>query len=523
MALEIPGAPYGGGELAAYLSDYEGEIGWMPPTPDPERLLESISELDRNDPASWVAFAGASLQTIWDALPAEVRSEVWDALQDLVDRAIAEVPDIVANAVASAASDAAEAIPFIGAIIKALVIVIKSIVDVHENFESQRDQTSSQWKWAARYDTVRQDHPDEMVFKTTYVRNYLDYRSPRWYLRPCFGRSSGNANLMLVPSPGPKDTGSGCKDGVRMDCPGGAAGGFFDEEDCDFHDKDAKPCDRSLGLSSLFYPFWSPAYPDVRSIGGSEGLSPDQLMIEQQFALLSSPSVNLRVNADRLLEIRDRFVDHFFGQSKMAAPPGAEFGLVKVNAKGIAPGTAVKDRLTIAPEREEDYAPYADRPDKFYLDEFGLIHAYPGADASLDSWGVRATRGPQTPKMAAVTAAQYNAVVSSTLAFMSARSNFLRQGPIMKALLHDFDPYDFDPNVIAAMQYAADVGGSMPMPTWVPGRKGDDAKPKRVERLPERIGKVKPKRLKKRRGRRGGGAVAVLAALALGYAATRKK
>lgn len=527
MPLEIPGAPDYGGALAEYLTDYQGEIGWIPPTVDPELLFDSLSDLDRNDPATWVAFAGASLQTIWAALPQDVRTEVRAALQVVIDQAIQGIGEISANAAAAAARDISGALPFIGAIIEALVALIKGIADVRKNFESQRELTSAQWEWAARYKTVQQDDPNRMVFISTLVQNYLHYDSPKWYLRPCFARSGGASDSMMVPGAGLPDKGS-CSKGVRMDCPGGTTGGFFDEDECEFHDDNAKVCERDLGLSSLFYPFWSPAYPDRSTIGYQEGmLSPDQLMVEQQFALLSSPAINLQVNADRLLEIRDRFVKFFFGQVKAYAPPGAKFGLLKIT-NGKAPGTPVGSRLIIAPEEEKNYAEYQDRLDKFYLDENGMIQVYKGANASLDEWGVRAVRGPQTPKFAAISAAQYNAVVGSTLAFMSARAHFLRRGSSMKALLHDFGAQAFDPNVWDAMEYAAAVGTTLPMPEAAPpGRlTGPHEKPKRAPKKPDRLPKfiddVPPKRLGKGGGGGGGGAGLVVAAAAAAFILSRR-
>jgi hypothetical protein len=130
-------------------------------------------------------------------------------------------------------------------------------------------------------------------------------------------------------------------------------------------------------------------------------------------------------------------------------------------------GTAMQ----VDKRKRSDFFPSKSDRNRFYFGNDGLIYAYGDDDTNL--YGIPAKTGPQSPKDVAVSIAQYNTVMSATLAFMSARGNFLRNGPVMKALLKDFNVNQFDPGVRDAMKYSRDVGKMLPplMATeGVPGR-----------------------------------------------------
>lgn len=471
----IPGAPDGGGALADYLWTVSDEIGWIPEELSAvgKDLQEAIE--NRNDPATWVAFAARTLQTVWELLPEEIRDQAREALANLIELGLDRVANIAATAASAAASGVATAIPIIGQIIESVVILIELFAKAHKTFESEKEHFSSLEKLAGIYRTIQTNDPDKMVYSIDRIENYIDYYKGVWRLRPSLARASGPADTMFLGISAPSDKGYWNK-GVELKCPPGA---FFDFDDCTLkRSSDQKNiAQRYTGVSSLFYPFWSSAYPDMPTIKlevpGTEKIDPNRLLASQQFALLTSPSVNLRVNAKRLLDIRDTFKSFFFLQAEKYAPPGAQFGLLRVNGEHLAPGTAVADRLTIAPTQEENYVPTQGRKDKFYIDKDGLIQPYPGSGADPRKWGIRAVRGPQTPQGTAITVSQYNAVIGATLAFMSARANFLRDGPTMKALVIDYGTTSFDPGVRAALQYSADVGEPMSAPSLPPKKAFD--------------------------------------------------
>lgn len=259
-------------------------------------------------------------------------------------------------------------------------------------------------------------------------------------------------------------------------------------------------------ISALFYPFWSPAYPDATEVperarltggfgetGGKKTYTPvtaNSLLITRQMALLTSPSVNLRAEAGRLLKFRDRFVAWFLRSTgrERVRPIGRNHIFER--------GGRI---LSIDASEKSDFVPSLDAPNQFYIDGDGLIQAYRPVD--LTKWGVLATRGPHTPKDAAVSIAQYNTVVSATLAFMSARANFLRNGPMMKVLLVDFDIKTFDRKVRAAMEYSASVGKMLPPPVVFKGKR------------------VSPKRAV--RARNGGGGVVLAGAAVAAFVALK--
>ena len=471
VSVKIPNVPNNGGDLAKYLTTIEGEISWVPQgtTALGKDLVHALST--SNDPSTWVAFAASALQTVWQAMPAEVRNELQLVLRDLVDLGLARVQDVVSLSAQAAIGTAAEVVPLVGTIIKAVMVVINASVDYAHQVDGQNELLSGQNYWAQRYLTIAgYNTPQSMVYQQMHALNYFDYSKSgnKWHLRPCFDRSSGNADRMFLGVAGLPDSGS-CGGGVLMDCPKGS---FFNWDECHFHDQKDTRCTRRFGVSSLFYPFWSPAYCDTSmasfnygyvKVGtkkypvSDERLNPNTLMAANQYALLTSPSMNLRVDGKRLLKIRDRFRKFFLDQVKT-------YGGVLQITNGLAPGTTKSERLTIAPAREANYTPTQARRDKFYFDDDGLVVPYPNTGVDLNAWGVRAIRGPQTPQYAAVSLAQYNAVIGSTLAFFSARANFLRAGPLMSALLNDFGAGAFDSSVRSAMMYAAAYGKQVPRP-----------------------------------------------------------
>ena len=479
--ISFPTIPHQGGELAKYLSEIENEVGWIPHAAS-QRAQALAQALDsENDPSTWVAYAGATLQTVWQAMPADIRNQIQLALRDLIDLGLAHAFEVSSLAAQAAVSSAVNAVPFIGDLIQALLIVINAGVDYGKQIDDQNYRFSSQNYWAKRFETVRQyTHPDALVYQQMHVLNYFDYKGEgnEWRYRPCFARSSGAADLMFHTTSGLADTGS-CTKGVLMDCPSGS---FFDFDDCHFENQSSMACVRRLGVSSLFYPYWSPAYSDagLPAEGGEDArLNVSNVLSANQVALLASPSVNLRVDSKRLLKIRDRFQSRFMNQAKMYKPSGHSMGLLQI-VDGLAPGGL--EKLAIAPTKEVDYKPKQSRLDKFYLDADGLIQAYPNTGVNPNQWGVRVSRGPQTPLHAAVTVAQYNAVVGATLAFMSARANFLRSGPLMAALVEDFGLQSFDAPARSAMQFAANYGKEIPAPVR-------DGRPARVSKKPARVSK----------------------------------
>lgn len=476
----IPGAPDGGGALASYLDKYEGEVGWMPQFSDPisKDLIENLKG-DLNNPETWVGFAGHAVKTVWESLPPQVRAMAQDQLSKLVANALSGLSTAMEAAGASISS-VGSAVPLIGAIFDAVLIIVRQFIDLGKEISDEKKMTAAfHFMNATLYTIEKNEHPDDWVIVRTKVTNYLNRRSRDWWYKPSFSRSGGASDRMFYNGTGPTDKGNGCKDGVEVYC---GAKEFVNMADCHKRDSDKEYCTRYVMISALFYPFWSPAYPDKTEVtekdyemqhgwGESGGSTPsipetsNTLLISRQMALLTSPSVNLQVDADRLLRIRDHFQSWFLGQARAFAAPdrgSKKHAVLPISHNHKIPGAPPEDRLRIDWEKKEQL-PGASDPHQLYFDDEGLIQSY--GEAKISEWGVWAIKGPQTPDKVAVSCAQYNTVLSATLAFMSARANFLRNGPVMRKLLLDFDLDTFDSKVRSAMEYSADLGVMLPAPS----------------------------------------------------------
>ena len=511
MPMTIPGAPDGGGALASYYESYAYEVGWIPNPFRPTSLdiQASLSGLD-NKPATWVAFAAHSMQEVWSALPDNVRQEAQIALGNLIQLGLNNVKGLANNASAAAVSVVSDVVPLIGAIIEELIVAIQGFIKLAKEIETKREDTAAgHFMDSSRWTVEQYEHPDQWVMKRAKIANFLDRYNNKWRVRPSFGRSGGNSDFMFYGSSGPPRSGF-CGSGVWMKC---GAASYVNMSDCHKQDSDDPFCESRVPLSCLFYPFYSSAYPDYIAVaemvrltggwgetGGNVTYTPataNSILMARQMALLTSPSVNLRVDADRLLEIRDRFVSYFFTFANMWAPGNAgksvsakgykqRFGVSPIDAHHIVQRVPASERLIIDAEQKE--LPAGSAQNQFYFDSDGLIHAYHAVD--LNAWGLPALRGPETPSDVAVSCAQYNTILSATLAFMSARVNFLRNGPMMWVLLQDpFDLKDFDSGVRSAMSYSAEVGKMLQAPSR--------AKPTPKRPIPPRplVPMIIPKRL----------------------------
>jgi uncharacterized membrane protein YgcG len=481
----IPGAPQGGGDLAKYLTKYSAEIGWMPAgTSDIGLEIQAALDGSKNDPVMWVSFAAASLQRVWDALPEDIRTSAQIALSQLIDlgmRGLGQLGEAASAAVGSVAG----AVPIIGMIIEALLAAIYGFVDLAKAQEDKRKNTAAlHFMDSTRWTVERLEHPNDWVFASSKVANYLNRASRDWWIKPSFSRAGRASDLMFTGTTGRSDKGDCSGKGVEVYC---GARTYVNSADCRKRHDDETFCTRYVSFSALFFPFWSPAYPDLSSVKEKashsnphlEGrgffdadiVTANTLLMARQMALLSSPTVNLRVDARRLLRIRDHFRNWFTNTSKaFGSYAGGEFGVLPVNRHHIL--QRGDGAFSIDARKRPGFPKSQSDQNKFYFGDDGLIYSY-GDAVDLTNWGVPAKRGQGTPADAAVTIAQYNSVISATLAFMSARANFLRNGPTMRRLLADHKLRSFDRRVRLAMRYSADLGEMLPPPTGsvsTPGR-----------------------------------------------------
>jgi hypothetical protein len=452
--------PKAGGAWADYVRELGSLADWDPApyTAVGEDLRVAID--DRNDPGAWLAFAGTAARAAWQSLPEDLREQLRDLVENLVLDGLSNIGAAVGQAGAAAVGSVGEILPVIGAVIQPLIDFVVSVVKTAKAMEDIREYEAATHRQWRRYQTLQQlGDPAQWVFSVTQVRNYTARAGKEWRRRPCL-RSGYGADRIFTGKLGAPDVGS-CDKGVLYSCP--AIYRSNDYEDCTpkYPEDAGKECVRVAGFSALFWPFWSPSYAPEPMQLVTKHADPNALLLTRQIALLSNPSINLRVPGQHVLDVATTFVNWYFRQLEIYAPPGQRFGLLKINNEGFAPGTQVADRLTIDARKIPDFVPTGPERNKFYFDDAGLIRAYDYAGVDPADWGVRAAGGG-APQNLAISVAQYNAVVGNTLAFFTARANFLRSGSVMSALVREFGTPSFAPDVRAAMDYSAAYGSMLP-------------------------------------------------------------
>lgn len=488
--------PDNGGGYKDYLSKIDGLINYQPYMSMSDSVRSDIENLikNKNDGKAWLTFAASSILESWKALPKGVRDDAMDAAYKLLDDALNDIGSIVEDAIGATATTIGEAVPIIGTIVKAVVDLVLKIYEAHVLLNKSEEAYSLVERDDAMSLTIgKYKDPNEWILHQMKVENYLEWKGYRvgkgdWDLRPCFGRNSEESWLMFNEVGGQPDSGS-CggvpyKCDIDMNCEPNPKSG------------EGKDCVRYLGISSLYFPFWSPSYPSipvVRPALDSKDLVFDysysyydmnRILIERQMALLTVPAVNLKVDGEMVQRFADRFKVYWDSSYK-------QFGntLLKIDKHGNAISTAKKDRVTIDVRFDENNAPSSSNKRKFYYDKDGLIQPYSGSGADVSEWGIRAKGGKYGDDYVGISAGSYNAVIGNTLAFFSARANFLRNGLVMKGMLQDYNVNTFWPDVRSAIQYSANYGKMLPTAQAILQQPGRMEKPGRYSSDVERVRK----------------------------------
>jgi len=464
--------------MANALEKYFGEIGGLTgfnPEINKESGLAVMKAVNgRNDPTAWMAYAGTAIKQAWSALPKEIRQQMYNAINDVIQAALDQAQHI--TDALSQAAESMNSLPIIGQIIAMVIQLIGSIVvGVKQTKAINRSISAYHKSMRMSLTFENYEDPRDWVFKSMSLENYTQYVGSRkqgnWSREPCFGRAGLATNRMFAAKAGAADVGKcGHKNGVKMKCPQKRAFGY---EDCErYYKRQSKNpsswCTRHLGVSALFYPYWSPAYaarPIDNAYVGTDS-DPNGILIGRQVMLLTDPYSNLRVVGADLRKMTDRFVA-FWRQMMDVFAVGGKKALLRIDDNGNAPGTDKADRYTIDDRKNPNYSGSSSLKNRFYFTEEGRIIAYPKPGASVNEWGIRTSGGSgrgEDGGSLAVSVGAYNAVVTNTLAFFTARSNMLRNGDLMRGLLMDHPISSLDPEVRAAVQYAADKGGKLPGP-----------------------------------------------------------
>ena len=422
--------------------------------------------IDRNDPSAWVQYGLTAMTKGWQSLG--TGNPAVAALVDLVVQALLSVSDTVVSAVGEAISAGFGAIPILNIIVDALDLVIGEIVRYSKTMTtaqviaSRRILAETRIYW---FDWYLKDDPNRWLMLTRPNMNRPKYRGSegdvqpiagkRWNAAPAW-RPTRDQSLLFLSKAGRAPTGK-CSvfNSYYLRCP--AVVGRVNNTGCEKSVRtsdSAEVCESDVTISALFYPWWSPGYPaglmQVARAYGNDPWDPNAALISRQLALLTDPAANLRAHGRDLSRMTSKFVSWWASKEQGELYP--------VNSKGNRTENPDGEFRTIDAKKDPTWtgAP------RLYYGRDGLIRSYGGGE-DLARWGLfnrdSLGRGKDGGNLA-VTAAQYNTIVTMTLAFFTSRANMLRNGNLMRGLVETGQVDELDPQVRAAVRDAAEIGGS---------------------------------------------------------------
>ncbi len=462
------------GALSKYVDDlgplarfYDFGIG--------ETRIDAAEDIqDRNDATAWVAYSATALIEGWSSMSGKMRNDALSVLFDVLLRSLSGLADPMIAALSKGITEMAGSIPILAFIVEILKVVIGTFVDIAKGVHERNLISSRHYLGAVRRRFIETAFADPrtwvMETRPTPLRiKYLGYASNRTgpvagkrFCKSPAWRPTRDQTLMFLKTAPRKPTGE-CK----------PRGKYY--VSCPFHNRDlygddcwksnstkdsAKLCQSEFTMSCLFYPWWSPGYPvapmQVSHLdSGRVYIDPNKLVMSRQFALLTDPDANLRVSGTRLRRITSTFIDWWMPRAS------GEMGLWPVDEEGNMESLDDdRDSLLIDAAFRKDWTGLVGEAGLYYTAD-GLIRSYD--DTDLTKWGVhsRASLGLGADGgNLAVTAAQYNTVVSMTLAFFTARANMLRNGNLMMRMVGRGKVDEMDSGVRDAIRDAAEIGGS---------------------------------------------------------------
>lgn len=408
-----------GAQWRQYASGLVPLARWEPPAGIVGRDLVERLATD-NDPGAQIGQAFVFLRQAWQAFPSSLRTQLRQLATDTIGQALSTID----------AGGLGQALPVVGAAIKAAAGIVQARLAI----SGFNRAISNQGHQNAQFETIRSlADPDQWIYTATRVRPYLQFAKVRatgknWDVKPCFTRRGGARDTPFLGRASPADSGD-CRVEVHR--------GLLEAYTWD----PTSSCSRTLGVSHLFYPFWSGAYaPDPFPIWDPDGWPTNDLVLERQALLLTSPAHNLRVRLADVEAIGRRFSEWFRAPGR-ALRPLSSAGFV-----AGAPGPRIDAK------QDPKHVPSTGAAARWYIDRAGLIAAYPSqADADLTRWGIAAE--PGDPPDLGVSAAQHNTVVAMVAAVAARRLATLRDPAVCRAMLQD--KVDIDPAARAAVKWAA--------------------------------------------------------------------
>lgn len=413
----------------------------VPDTAEGRDLLDRIRR--KNDASAALGQALGLLRQGWGSFPAELRGRALEAVSDAVDSAIEGLAD---------AGELADAAPLIGQIVGAVITMVQGFIKTGQAIKNENQEISNFAHQRAQFKTIAKlDQPWTWVYSPVTAKMYAQYIKVRtggdFDVVPGFTRAGLERDRPFTGLASAPDSGN-CRKAIKIGL--------------DYVWDPASDCRRVLGISALFYPWWSGAYaPGPLPIWAeaSGGTNANRLLIYRQTQLIADPRTNLRVPLAIVEKVRARVLA-FWPRSRKVHP-------IDKDGNITGPGT-----LEIDAARNPKHVPVSGGKVRWYVDELDVLHPYPDQPgAELDRYGWPAP--PGDPSNLGVTLAQRNTVVAMSAAFAARRQSTMRNGLLAAAILAELGPAKLDSEAVPALQYAAGQRRMLPM------LEGPGAAPKR--------------------------------------------
>lgn len=410
-----------------YVRALEPLARWnVPDTVQGRDLLERIRR--KNDAQAMLQQSTALLRQAWQAFPAEMRASVLDALTSATDQALKNIGAVT------------DAVPVIGNMVGLYVQAISGFVRAGKGVKKENRKISNFAHQRGHFMTIASlKDPWMWVYTPAVSKVYAQFIKVRvggdWDVVPAFTRAGLERDRPFTGVNSPPDSGN-CRKEIRI-----GLNYVWDP---------ASNCRRTLGLSALFYPWWSGAYaarplpiwdPDTVT-------NANRLLMARQSELITDPATNLRVPMARVVEVRDRLLKYY----------RIDRELYPIDKEGNVAGARGP---RIDARRNARHVPSITAESRWYVDDVDMIQPYPDQPgAEIDRWGWPAPAGK--PSNLGVTIAQRNNVVAMSAAFAARRQSTIRNGLLSAAMLEDYNPNAFDPAAVPALEYAASQRRTLP-------------------------------------------------------------
>ena len=458
----------------------------------------SLDKIAAGDAVTTVEYMGAAMGEAWHAFPADMRSKAVDGLRI----AVANVVEAIGEG-AEELADALDALNAIGdsagPIVDLVITVIATGFQIGKTIKAGKRATSQHSRAFARrkYANANYGGPAFWAMRALPMNGYAEYVPDRsnavnWSWVPCFPLDQGESKIYGVNMDAPKGK-WGRHNGVGLKCPTFREAGPWDG--CEVVGTVGDKFSGAMWTNALAYPYWSPSLPPkpiaTDSIEFPKGtvtvIDPNEPIIRHQMLLLSDPYTNFQLNQGAVKLYTSRFVKWW--QSYL------EFyfcGRINEDGRSVGP---YESKLTPDPQKLDNTG--SSTAKRFYFDDDGMIRVYDAFKTGsnkvdLADYGASIHTGGAGLNMGC-SFASYNAVVSSSAAFLTARAEFLRNGARCQGFEEDaeagvIDFEDFDHEIRDAIRASAKRYRDGPAPQLgkAPPPPPPRAKPKRQSTRPSR-------------------------------------